>query len=79
MPLDRKIWMEWWLHQETPRIREEVQRYYKRGSRLPQGKEKTESALVYEITDGVQMRDYDDPQHKREEIEVGVFVIKRTA
>ena len=77
--LDRKVWMEWWLHQETSRIKQEVRSYYKRGSRLPQGKEKTESALVWEILDGVQMRDYDDPAARREGIEVGVFVIKRTA
>ena len=76
--LERKVWMEWWLAQETPRIREEVRSYYKRGSRLPQGKEKTESALVWEIMDGVQMREYDDPNAGREGIEVGVFVIKRT-
>ena len=70
--------MEWWLAQETPRIREEVRSYYKRGSRLPQGKEKTESALVWEIMDGVQMREYDDPNAGHDGIEVGVFVIKRT-
>lgn len=76
--LDRKVWMEWWMHQETSRIKEEVRNYYKRGSRLPQGKEKTESALVWEILDGMQMRDYDDHDARREGVEVGVFVIKRT-
>ena len=79
MYLERDVWMEWWLHQETPRIKEVMRHYFKRGLRLPQTKEKSESALVWEILDGLKARQYApyDPPH--EGVEVGVFVIKRTA
>ncbi|KAL8793839.1 MAG: hypothetical protein Q9195_003564 [Heterodermia aff. obscurata] len=77
--LERDVWMEWWLHQEAPRIKEVMRSYFKRGLRLPQGKEKSESALVWEILDGVKARKYAPYDSPSEGIEVGVFVIKRTA
>ena len=77
--LERDVWMEWWLHQEAPRIKEVMRSYFKRGFRLPQGKEKSESALVWEILDGVKARKYAPYDYPSEGIEVGVFVIKRTA
>ena len=77
--LERDVWMEWWLHQEAPRIKEVMRSYFKRGFRLPQGKEKSESALVWEILDGVRARKYAPYDYPSEGIEVGVFVIKRTA
>lgn len=77
--LERDVWMEWWLHQETPRVREVMRSYFKRGSRLPQSKEKSESALVWEILDGVKVRKYPPYEPPHEGIEVGVFVIKRAA
>ena len=77
--LERDVWMEWWLHQEAPRIKEVMRSYFKRGFRLPQSKEKSESALVWEILDGVKARKYAPYDYPSEGIEVGVFVIKRTA
>lgn len=77
--LERDVWMEWWTHQETPRIKEVMKNYFKRGSRLPQSKEKTESALVWEILDKMKVRQYAPYDPPTERIEVGVFVIKRTA
>ncbi|KAG6986694.1 hypothetical protein G7Y79_00074g098910 [Physcia stellaris] len=77
--LERDVWMEWWTHQETPRIKEVMKNYFKRGSRLPQSKEKTESALVWEILDKMKVREYAPSDQPTEGIEVGVFVIKRTA
>ena len=77
--LERDVWMEWWSHQETPRIKEVMKNYFKRGSRLPQSKEKTESALVWEILDKMKVRQYAPSDQPTEGIEVGVFVIKRTA
>lgn len=77
--LERKAWTEWWMHQETPRIREVMNRYFQRAVRLPQSKEITAGSLVREILTGVGNRAYADYDAPREGIEVGVFVIRRTA
>ena len=81
--LDRKTWSEWWAHQETPRMRMVVDRYLKRGAMLPtriMGQEVTAATLVQEVLDGVrEHRQYADYDPAREGVEVGVFVIKRTA
>ena len=77
--LERKAWTEWWMHQETPRIRQVMNRYFQRALRLPQSKEITAGSLVREILIGVENRAYADYDAPREGIEVGVFVIRRTA
>ena len=81
--LDRKAWTEWWAQQETPRMRTVVDRYLKRGSMLPTrigGQDVTAATLVQEVLDGVKEgRKYADYDAKREGVEVGIFVIKRTA
>ena len=75
----RATWTEWWLQQEAPRIKEAVRKYYKRGSRLPQRRDITEGGLAREVLDGVKGRSYGPYDQPRDGIEVGVFVIKRTA
>lgn len=75
----RKAWTEWWMHQETPRIRDVMNRYFQRALKLPQSKEITAGSLVREILIGVENRAYADYDAPREGIEVGVFVIRRTA
>lgn len=77
--VERATWTQWWLQQETPRIKEVVRRYYQRGARLPQQRHITEGALAREVIDGVQGRSYEAYDMPRDGIEVGVFVIKRTA
>lgn len=79
MQLKRKAWTEWWIHQETPRVREVMNRYFQRAVRLPQSKETTAGTLVREIMSGVENRGYAEYDARREGIEVGLFVIKRTA
>ncbi|KAK4697228.1 hypothetical protein P7C71_g810, partial [Lecanoromycetidae sp. Uapishka_2] len=77
--LERKVWTEWWVQQESGRIRTVVERYLKRGSMMPTGKDVTAATLVQEVLDGVRStRAYADYDEAREGIEVGVFVIKRT-
>ena len=75
----RPTWTEWWLQQEAPRIREVLRRYYKRGSRLPQRRDVTEGGLAREVLDGVKGRSYGPYDKPRDGVEVGVFVIKRSA
>lgn len=77
--LDRNVWTEWWIQQETGRIRMVVDRYLARRVMLPVGKEVTAATLVQEVLDGVRTRKYADHDAQREGVEVGVFVIKRTA
>ncbi len=79
VPLERKAWTEWWMHQETPRIRYVMNRYFQRALKLPQCKEITAGTLVREILLGVENRTYMDSDQPREGVEVGVFVIRRTA
>lgn len=75
----RDTWTEWWLQQEASRIREVVRKYYKRGSRLPERGSITEGGLAREVLDGVKGRSYGPYDKPLNGIEVGVFVIKRTA
>ena len=77
--LERKVWTEWWIHQETPRIREVMSQYFQRARRLPQSQDTTAGSLVREIIHGVETRFYGEFDASREGVEVGVFVIKRTA
>ena len=77
--LDRSVWTEWWIQQETGRIRTVVDRYLARGVMLPVGKDLTPATLVQEVLDGVRTRNYADYDVPRDGVEVGVFVIKRTA
>ena len=81
--LDRNTWTKWWVHQETPRMRTVVIRYLQRGVMMPTriaGQDVTAATLVQEVLDGVtEGRKYLDSDPERAGIEVGVFVIKRTA
>ena len=81
--LDRKVWTEWWAHQETPRMRTVVDRYLRRGVKMPTrigGQDVTAATLVQEVLDGVKEgRKYAEYDAEREGVEVGIFVIKRTA
>ena len=77
--MDRECWTEWWLQQEAPRIKEVVRRYYKRGSRLPEEENLTAGALARKILDGVKAREYGPYDEARDGVEVGIFVIQRTA
>ena len=78
VPLERQAWTEWWIHQETPRIRDGMNRYFQRAVRLPQSKEVTAGSLVREILTGVQTRMYGNLDLPRNGIEVGVYVVRRT-
>lgn len=78
--LERKVWTEWWAQQESGRIRNSVERYLSKGIMMPIGKDVTAATLVQEVLDGVRStRSYAEYDEAREGIEVGVFVIKRTA
>lgn len=76
--LERNVWKEWFLEQEQPRLRQNLVDYHKAGGRMPTrvGRiEVTPSMLAREVVEGIRA--------SREaagdvEIEVGVFVIRRS-
>ena len=76
--LDRKSWTDWWIHQENGRVQGIVKRYFQRGYRLPSKETATAGALCREILDGVRTRD-EGISAAAEGVEVGVFVIRRSA
>lgn len=77
--LAREAWTEWWTHQQTPHIKVIMNKYFQQAKRLPPSKETTAGSLVREILKGVENRAYSKHDKPREGIEVGVFVIQRTA
>ena len=77
--VERKVWADWWAHQEEPSIRAVMDRYFNRAVMLPVDQSVTAPRLVREIISGVKAREYDKGQTPKEPIEIGVFVIKRTA
>lgn len=86
VPLERKEWTQWWIHQESERIAKVVNTYFNKGLMLPNKmnfsgdiEDVTASDLVREVCDGVKERPYAECDAVREGIEVGVFVVKRTA
>lgn len=86
VPLERKDWTQWWIHQESERITKVVNTYFNKGLMLPNKmntsgniEDVTASDLVREVCDGVKERPYAEGDAAREGIEVGVFVVKRTS
>ena len=86
VPLERKEWTQWWIHQESERITKVVNAYFNKGLMLPNKmnisgdiEDVTASDLVREVCEGVKERPYAEYDAAREGIEVGVFVVKRTS
>ena len=77
--LDRKSWQDWYLHQEKPRIQKIVSNYFGRGFRLPTQSGVTAGAICREIMEGLVQQDYLGPSPPRDGVEVGVYVVQRTA
>jgi hypothetical protein len=73
--LNRQSWIELFLAQESPRMRQDLIEYQKSGQRMPSsGFEASPAALAREVEDGIRS----SKEHAGGiGIEVGVFVIKR--
>lgn len=79
-PLDPKLWKEWYTQQERPRIKDLLSRNWQALSRYTNspdssGSHLTASMMLAKIMDGLKMRNYDVSPN--EDIELGVFVIRR--
>ena len=76
MSLERPTWMEWFIEQETARLKQDMIDYQKAGGRMPnRGFDCTPGSLAREVIEGV--------RNSKEnaggvDIEVGVFVIRRS-
>lgn len=75
--LDRVTWLTWFIEQESARLRQDIVDYQKAGGRMPsRGFDASPGSLAREVIEGI--------KGSREEaggvgIEVGVFVIRRSA
>lgn len=88
--LDRKLWAEWYIQQETQRARDVLNEYWRNGNRLPSidtsqssnyapiNREVTSAMLLREILEGIRKRPPSEGIEPREGIELGVFVIRRS-
>ncbi|MCJ1293373.1 hypothetical protein MMC34_004927 [Xylographa carneopallida] len=76
----RKVWTQWYLKQEAPKIRHVTTQYLSR-ARKPLGNENVNQVmLMRSIVEGVEQRDYVHGGSPTEQdgIEVGIFVIRRS-
>ncbi|MCJ1391291.1 hypothetical protein MMC18_004154 [Xylographa bjoerkii] len=76
----RKVWTQWYLKQEAPKIRHVTTQYLSR-ARAQFGNENVNQVmLMRSIVEGVEQRDYGQGGGPEEQggIEVGVFVIRRS-
>lgn len=81
--LDHKLWTEWFIHQERPRLKEVLNTWRQMSGRQHGNwgsdfKEVTSSMILNEIVDGLTTRHDRWGSPIREQIELGVFVIRRT-
>jgi hypothetical protein len=90
--LDRKLWSEWYIHQDKTRMKEVIGLYWQNSRRLPasksvlntssyhrlEDKEVTSAMLLSEILDGIRKRPYGEEMEPRDGIELGIFVIRRS-
>lgn len=88
--LDRKIWAEWYIQQETQRARDVLNEYWRNGNRLPSidssnssayapvNREVTSAMLLREILEGIRKRPPSEGIEPQEGVELGIFVIRRS-
>ncbi|KAK2761215.1 hypothetical protein FQN54_001736 [Arachnomyces sp. PD_36] len=88
--LNRKLWAEWYIQQETQRVREVLGAYWQTTKRLPSveasstasyapiSREVTAAMLLREILDGIRKRPPSEGMEPQQGVELGVFVIRRS-
>ena len=78
--LERSTWVDWYVQQETPKIKDVTTKYIQRARQLPAEKHVGHAALTREIVEGVKGRKYaaGTEPGKEDGVEVGVFGIRKT-
>ncbi|KAK1045078.1 hypothetical protein LTR74_018212 [Friedmanniomyces endolithicus] len=84
IPLSREVWArDWWTKQEKPRVRDVVTRYaqeaQKKSSNEHIERPATPAELIQHLLDRVANAPYAEGMEPVNGVEVGVFVIKRSA
>jgi hypothetical protein len=74
----REAWSEWWVKQEKQRVRESVTLNFRKAKKAAVDADLTPSNLIQEVLDGVVHREY-AVRGPTKGIEVGVFIIKKSA
>ncbi|MCJ1398472.1 hypothetical protein MMC11_001672 [Xylographa trunciseda] len=76
----RKVWTQWYLKQEAPKIRHVTTEYLRRARKQVGNENVNQVMLMRSIVEGVEQRDYGHGGSLEEQggIEVGVFVIRRS-
>ena len=79
VPVPRKAWEKWWIHQEQPRVKKCLVDYYKRGDHVPREENITEALICRDIMESLEKRGEAawEESGLGNGIEVGAFVIKR--
>ena len=79
--VERRVWTDWFVQQETSRFRHVTTRYFQRARRLPDQPHVNYAVLTREIVEGLTERRYQPGEEpgSGDGIEVGVYVIRRTA
>lgn len=75
--VERPIWAEWFIQQETGRFRDITTRYFSRARRLPTEPHVNYAVLTRELVEGIMERKYAEGTEPWDGIEVGVFIIRR--
>jgi len=75
IPLGRALWSEWWVMQESQRVKDVLHLYWRAALRLPTDKGITASTLWREIMEGIKKRPYEEEPVNG--IEMGVFVVRK--
>ena len=77
--VNRRVWVDWFVQQETSRFRHITTRYFQRAWRLPTQPHVNYAVLTREIIEGLTERKYsrgEEPENG-DGIEVGIYVIRR--
>ena len=79
--VERRVWTDWFVQQETSRFRHVTTRYFQRARRLPDQPHVNYAVLTREIVEGLAERKYKPGEEpgSSDRIEVGVYVIRRNA
>ena len=75
----RKMWEKWWIHQEKPRIDQQLLEYFSRGHARSSNSSVTAASLSRELIESLEKRGYAPGEQTGEGdgIEIGVFIVKR--
>lgn len=73
--LPREQWSPWFEKQEKPRMRQDIEGYWRRARRIPTT---TKTALLEEVLDGLKKQEYPE-EEPTDKIEIGVYIVVRRA